>query len=70
MFITGSFCGNGRKMVGMFGFGDTEAVWSVIAEVDLDGPEPDWETLDQASSTDVEAGAQISCPAADKKSSR
>ena len=70
MFIAGSFCGNGRKMVGMFGLGDAEAVWSVIAEVYLDGPEPDWETLDQVSSTDVEAGAQISCPAADKKSSR
>lgn len=37
---------------------------------ELRGPEPDWETLDQASSTDMEADAQISCPAVDKISSR
>ena len=49
MLVAGSFCRSGDKMVGMFGMGDPDAVWSVIAEVDLDGPEPDWEKLDEAS---------------------
>ena len=46
MLILGSFCTDGAKMVGMFGMGDPEAGWSVIVEVDLDGPEPDWKVLD------------------------
>jgi len=47
MVIAGSFCGSGNKMIGMFGCGDPDAVWSVIAEINLDGPEPDWKALDQ-----------------------
>lgn len=70
MIIAGSFCDNGGKMVGMFGCGDPEAVWSVIAEADLDGPEPGWEALDQAGRMEVEEGAQISCSAANRKSSQ
>ncbi len=46
MLIVESFCSDGVKMVGMFGMGDPEAAWSVIAEVDLDGPEPDWSAMD------------------------
>jgi hypothetical protein len=48
MLILGSFCCDGAKMVGMFGVGDPKAIWSVIAEVDLDGPEPDWTAMDTA----------------------
>lgn len=46
MAILSSYCRDGRKMIGMFGMGDPEAVWRPIAIVSLDGPEPDWERLD------------------------
>jgi len=45
MLVLGSFCPNGSKMLGMFGMGDPDAAWSIIAEVDLDGPEPDWRAM-------------------------
>ena len=48
MLVLGSYYADGAKMVGMFGCGDEDAVWRVIAEIDLDGPEPDWEALDGA----------------------
>jgi hypothetical protein len=48
MLVVGSFCPDGTKMIGMFGTGDETAEWRVVAEVDLDGPEPDWEQLDNA----------------------
>lgn len=48
MLVFGSFCADGAKMIGMFGTGDENAEWRVVAEVDLDGPEPDWEQLDEA----------------------
>jgi hypothetical protein len=47
MWILGSFCGDGSKMVGMFGMGDENATWEVIAEIDLNAPEPDWDELDE-----------------------
>ena len=47
MVILASFCGDGTKMIGMFGTGDENARWEVIAEVDLDGTEPDWDDLDE-----------------------
>lgn len=40
----------GHKMIGAFGVGDRDAVWKVVATVDLDGPEPDWEKLNQIAS--------------------
>jgi len=46
MFVLASFRRDGSKMVGMFGTGDPEAGWSVIASVDLDGPEPDWSAME------------------------
>ena len=46
MFVLASFCRDGSKMVGMFGAGAPDAVWSVLATVDLDGPEPDWQTME------------------------
>lgn len=49
MLVVGSYCRDGAKMIGMFGSGDENAQWAVIAEVDLDGKEPDWDALDQAS---------------------
>ena len=48
MLVLGSYCDDGAKMIGMFGFGDEGAAWRVIAEIDLDGSEPDWEALDRA----------------------
>lgn len=46
MLVVGSFRSNGVKMVGMFGMGDPGATWSVIAAVDLNGPEPDWSVME------------------------
>ena len=51
MLVLGSFIEDGTKMVGFFGAGDETAVWVVIAEVNLDRPEPDWEALDELSVT-------------------
>jgi hypothetical protein len=46
MTILSSYCGSGKKMIGMWGMGDPRAVWQEIAKIDLDGPEPDWKELD------------------------
>jgi len=35
----------GKKMIGMFGFGDPNAVWKTVVVVDLNGDEPDWERI-------------------------
>ena len=48
MLIAEPVYDDGSMMLGMFGCGDADAVWSVIAEIDLDGPEPDWEALNRA----------------------
>jgi hypothetical protein len=48
MMILSSYCGGGRKMIGMFGSGDPDASWSVIATVDLNDAEPNWEQIEQA----------------------
>lgn len=45
MFVLSSYRLNGDKMIGMFGFGDGKAKWRVIAEVDLNGDEPNWEHI-------------------------
>jgi hypothetical protein len=42
MLVTASFCPDGRKMIGWFGFGNPKATWKVVADVDLEGDEPDW----------------------------
>lgn len=37
----------GRKMIGMFGQGDPNAVWGEVASIDLtDSTEPDWEEIE------------------------
>jgi len=46
MAILSSYCRDGHKMIGMFGMGDPEAAWRLVATIDLDGEEPDWEELD------------------------
>jgi hypothetical protein len=46
LFVLSSYCRDGSKMIGMFGMGDEDAVWRVLASVDLDGPEPDWGAMD------------------------
>ena len=45
MVILSSYSDSGSKMLGAFGFGDTNAHWRIVADVDLDGAEPDWETV-------------------------
>ena len=62
MVILGSYMADGMKMVGMFGVGDDNAAWAVIAEVDLNGPEPDWEALDERGAA---APPEISIPSSD-----
>jgi hypothetical protein len=51
MLVLSSYCGpgdfEGRKMIGAFGFGDPHATWKVVASVDLDGEEPDWEKMQE-----------------------
>jgi len=49
MFILGSFCDDGSKMVGMFGYGDPGAAWRVLAEINLAGAQPNWAALDERS---------------------
>ena len=46
MLILSSYRANGEKMVGWFGGGDPESTWSAIADIDLDGPEPDWKGIE------------------------
>jgi hypothetical protein len=48
MLVLASYTPEGHKMIDAFGMGDSDATWSVLAEFDLDGPEPDWEDLTQA----------------------
>ena len=45
MHILASYCKDGHKMIGMFSMGDSEAVWRLVTTVDLDCPEPDWQSL-------------------------
>ena len=47
MLVLSSYTEEGKKMIGMFGMGDPKARWRIMARVDLDGPEPDWEHLAQ-----------------------
>lgn len=42
----------GGKMIGMFGQGDPTALWPVVAIVDLNGAEPDWDRLEEAEPLD------------------
>ena len=47
MVVLGSFVEEGQKMIGMFGCGDPNASWRIMAEINLLGREPDWEALDE-----------------------
>ena len=47
MTILSSYNGDGSKMIGMFGMGNPEAKWGVLAIAPLDGPEPDWKALER-----------------------
>lgn len=72
MLVLSSYTQSGDKMIGMFGQGDSEAVWLLVAIIDLDDPEPDWEHLERTQppelpvvcaasavvSTDEEAGEE------------
>ncbi len=46
MYILSSYCQDGGKMIGMFGMGDDDATWRIIATVDLKGDEPDWKKIE------------------------
>lgn len=50
MTVLSSYCDPngkcaGEKMIGFFGCGDPKAIWKPIAVVNLDDPEPDWESI-------------------------
>ena len=46
MLVLSSYCDDGRKMVGFFGFGDPNANWQQIGEVDLDSNTgPNWSEM-------------------------
>jgi hypothetical protein len=53
MTVLASFCDPddpkfaGKKMIGYFGMGDPKAIWTVIAEIPLNGMEPDWEKVEK-----------------------
>ena len=51
MLVLSSYTPDG-KMIGMFGMGDDEAVWPVVAVVDLNGAEPNWEQIETAKPLD------------------
>lgn len=46
MHVLSSYRGDGTKMVGFFGLGDADADWRLLATVDLDGPEPNWDKVE------------------------
>ena len=35
LYVLSSYCDTGQKMVGMFGFGDPDATWRVMGQIDL-----------------------------------
>ncbi|MBI2851969.1 MAG: hypothetical protein HYX84_02530 [Chloroflexi bacterium] len=49
MTILSSLNEDESKMIGMFGMGNPEAKWGVLAIVPLDGPEPDWKNIERGS---------------------
>ena len=51
MLVLSSYTPDG-KMIGYFGMGDDEAVWPVVAVVDLNGKEPNWEQIERATPLD------------------
>ena len=48
MTILSSYNGDGSKMIGMFGMGNPEAQWGVLAVIQLNGLEPDWQMIEMA----------------------
>ena len=51
MLVLSSYTPEG-KMIGYFGVGNSEAVWPVVAVVDLNGTEPNWEQIETAKPLD------------------
>ena len=51
MLVLPSYSPDG-KMIGMFGMGDDQAVWPVVAVVNLNGEEPNWEQMEGATPLD------------------
>ncbi|OPY54658.1 MAG: hypothetical protein A4E48_00237 [Methanosaeta sp. PtaU1.Bin060] len=45
MLILSSYREDGKKMIGMFGVGDPNSTWMIIAKLALNGPEPRWDNL-------------------------
>lgn len=46
MYVLSSYREDGTKMIGFFGMGDADADWRLLATVDLDGPEPNWDKVE------------------------
>jgi len=51
MLVLSSYTPHG-KMIGMFGQGDPKALWPVVAVVNLNGAEPEWERIEEAEPLD------------------
>lgn len=47
LLILASYREDDRKMIGMFGQGDPDAVWKSVAVVEMQGSEPDWEHIQE-----------------------
>ena len=46
LYVLGSFSGS-KKMIGMFGMGDENAIWKCMSVVKLDEPEPNWKEIEE-----------------------
>lgn len=51
MYVCSAFHRDGNKAIGYFGCGDENAQWLPVANVDLNGAEPDWEAIDSEGTT-------------------
>ncbi|MBI3334041.1 hypothetical protein HYZ97_01000 [Candidatus Pacearchaeota archaeon] len=47
MLVIRSFNPSGAKVIGAFGLGNPDALWSVVATIDLKGIEPDWKSIEE-----------------------
>ena len=54
MLVLSSYNADGHKMIGMFGMGNEDARWKIVAQIDLLGEEPDWERISHYGSAVVE----------------
>lgn len=46
--LLSSYQRDGSKMIGMFGCGDDDALWFLVAEINLQEQAPDWKKIEQS----------------------